>query len=84
MSLIMYRIYMIQTTFKANGTNYQLITVGISRHEREAIAANIGPDPNLWKTPRSKRGMGVLREEKFKRPQERYVRAVPSLAEFEE
>ena len=62
----MYRISVLKTTFKANGTNYELITVGISRYEREALADNIKPDPNLWKTPRSIRGMGVLNDRKTK------------------
>lgn len=76
---------MIKTHFKANGTNYQLITVGISRYEREAIAANIQPDPNLWKTPRSKRGTGVLNEEKIPkvRPDRSHYAKV-DLAECEE
>jgi len=62
----MYLKVVLKTTFKANGTNYELITVGISRYEREALADNIKADPNLWKRPGSTRGMGVLNDRKTK------------------
>jgi hypothetical protein len=57
---------MLHTNFVANGTRYQLITVGISRHEREHIAANIKPDPGMWKKA-GKRGLGALKDEKIRK-----------------
>jgi hypothetical protein len=56
---------MLHTNFTSNGVRYQLVTVGISRHEREALAESLRPDTSLWTSAAKKKLTNGIKDAKI-------------------